>query len=146
MKRPKLRLPGNDLFQSFSWEQKERWWCKTTEKAKSSKRRGWELIKLNFLYFSARPWASLFVIIFHLHECMQKGRNKIQFFWSWLCCMNIFYILNRPFKAKNLNIKAFKKLQIDGNNSFTNLVGGTVSFITHFHGICVGLTFNMQNT
>ena len=59
---------------------------------------------------------------------------------------HIFISLADLLKPKNLNINAFNKLQIDGNNSFTNLVGGTVSFITHFHGICVGLTFNMQNT
>ena len=59
---------------------------------------------------------------------------------------HIFISLIYLLKPKKLNRKAFKKLQIDGNNSFTNVVGGTVSFKSHFHGICVGLVFSMQST
>lgn len=62
-------------------------------------------------------------------------------------CISLIYLL----KPKKLNRKAFKNFRLMviihlQNNSFTKVVGGTVSFKSHFHGICVGLVFSMQST
>lgn len=98
--------------------------CQKEGKKFRKKRLREELPKLNFFHFFTLPWASL-VMNFYLHECMHKVEIKFSStFWSWLLHDHIFTSLIHLLKPSNLTIKAFKKLQIGGNNSFTNLVGG----------------------